>query len=59
MVARFVRSYLSPEAARKHAAGAVGELSPFEDFNFSKASGYGSQELHNLNGNMLNPHMQH
>eukprot|EP00931_Biecheleriopsis_adriatica_P102948 TRINITY_DN77851_c0_g1_i1.p1 TRINITY_DN77851_c0_g1~~TRINITY_DN77851_c0_g1_i1.p1 ORF type:complete len:530 (-),score=126.21 TRINITY_DN77851_c0_g1_i1:56-1645(-) len=34
----FVRSYLSQEAARKHAAPAQGDLCPFEDFNFSKAA---------------------
>eukprot|EP00440_Ansanella_granifera_P057650 gb/GFBE01062501.1/.p1 GENE.gb/GFBE01062501.1/~~gb/GFBE01062501.1/.p1 ORF type:complete len:540 (+),score=144.06 gb/GFBE01062501.1/:1-1620(+) len=34
----FVRSYLSQEAARKHAAPAQGDLCPFEEFNFSKAA---------------------
>jgi len=41
----FVRSYLSQEAARKHAAPAQGELCPFEDFNFSKAAIKFSQQM--------------
>lgn len=41
----FVRSYLSQEAARKHAAPAQGDLCPFEDFNFSKAAIKFSQQM--------------
>jgi len=42
----FVRSYLNPEAARKHAAGQLaGDLCAFEDFNFSKAALKFSKQL--------------
>lgn len=36
---QFCRAYVSPEAARKHVTTpATNELSPFEEFNFSKAA---------------------